>query len=99
MTDFFKSLWYNISEETCLQGFPSAIFQRERRFGEDKARGNGSCRQNYILSRFNVIIKAENLCCKGFRMQNFNGHGDPVKKKIRKRREEADVKRGLNHII
>ena len=32
-------------------------------------------------------------------MQNFNGHGDPVKKKIRKRREEADVKRGLNHII
>ena len=49
-------LCYNISEKTCLQGLSSAIFQRKRRFGEDKAHGNGSCRQNSILSRFYVII-------------------------------------------
>ena len=42
-----------------MQGFPSAIFQRKRRFVEDKAHGNNSCRQNYILSRFNVIIKPQ----------------------------------------
>ena len=59
----FSFLCYNISEKTCLQGFSSAIFQRKRRFGEDKAHGNGSCRQNSILSRFDVIISSTQTYC------------------------------------
>ena len=64
-----------------MQGFPSAVFQRKRRFGEDKAHGNGSCRQNDILSRFNVIIQTRKLACKGFRARYFNGNGGLAKTK------------------
>ena len=54
---------YNTSEKVCLQGLFHAIFQQKRRFGKDKAHGNGSCRQNSILSRFDVIISSTQTYC------------------------------------
>ena len=54
---------YNTSEKVCLQRLFHAIFQQKRRFGKDKAHGNGSCRQNSILSRFDVIISSTQTYC------------------------------------
>ena len=57
---------YNTSEKVCLQELFHAIFQQKRRFGKDKAHSNGSCRQNSILSRFDVIIQVKKFACKDF---------------------------------
>ena len=81
--DIAGKMCYNISEKVCLQGLFHAIFQQKRRFGEDKARGNGSCRQNFNLSRFDVIIKEE-TCLQGFPSAIFQ----------RKRRFGEDKARG-----
>ena len=72
---------YNTSEKVCLQGLFHAIFQQKRRFGEDKAHGNGSCRQNSILSRFDVIIQVKKFACKDFFTPYFNRNGDLAKTK------------------
>lgn len=43
--------------ENVLVRLLNAVLQRKRQFVEDKAHSNDRCRQNFILSRFYVIIK------------------------------------------
>ncbi len=46
---------YNTSEKTCLQGFSSAVFQRKRRFGEDKAQATTVARDKIYFCRVSTF--------------------------------------------
>ena len=84
---FVSFLCYNTSKNTQARSicrYFYVIFQQERRFGEDKARGNDSCRQNSILSRFYVIIQVKIRKREAFAdifTPYFNGNGDLAKTK------------------